>query len=190
MDVCSGSGIPAQHLFLETGHFQSLVLTDKFPVNVNFADTRIQYLNQVCDITTMPFDKAHFYTMLNAFHHFDKDEQNSMIQRCEEAGAELYIVEILEPTFICLLKVILAGTLGVLFLSPFIGKMTWKKFLLTYILPLNILTITFDGMISVFKSKSHKKFEKQFQTVSKQIKVQRMNSLAGPTTIIHIQHAH
>ena len=190
MDVCSGSGIPAQHLFLQTNHFQSLILTDKFPVKVDFSDVRIQYLNQACDITTMPFDKAYCYTMLNAFHHFSANEQNKIIEKCESSGAELYIIEILEPSIICLLKVILAGTLGVVFLSPFISKMTWKKFLLTYILPLNILTVTIDGIISVFKSKSRNQFEEQFQTFSKQTEVYRMTSLAGPSIIIHINHAH
>lgn len=190
MDVCSGSGIPAQHLFLRSCRFQSLILTDKFPIKTDFSDARIQYLNQACDVLNMPFDKAYFYTMLNAFHHFSEDEQNGIIQNCEASGAELYIVEILEPSIICLIKVILAGTLGVIFLSPFIGKMTWKKLLLTYIIPLNILTITIDGIISVFKSKSRKYFEKQIQSFAKRTEVIRTTSLAGPTTIIHIQHAH
>lgn len=190
IDVCSGSGIPAQHIFLQSGHFHSLILTDKFPINAEFSDARINYMSQPYDVLKMTFNKAHCYTMLNAFHHFNKDEQNSIIQKCEDAGAELYIVEILEPSFICLLKVVLAGTLGVIFLSPFIGKMNWKKFLLTYILPINILSITIDGVISVFKSKSRNRFMEQIQTFSKRTEVIRMNSLAGPTTIIHIKHDH
>ncbi len=190
MDVCSGSGIPARHIFQQSGQFQSLILTDKFPIKADFSDTRIRYLNQAHDVLTQPFDNTFCYTMLNAFHHFNQDEQNSIIQNSKGSGAELYIIEILEPSLTCLLKVILAGTLGVLFLSPFIGKMTWKKFLLTYILPLNILTITIDGVISVFKSKSLKQFEEQLQAFSKRASIYRMTSLAGPTTIIHIKHAH
>lgn len=190
MDVCSGSGIPAQHLFHQSDHFQSLILTDKFPIKTDFSDVRIQYLNQACDILDMPFDKSYCYTMLNAFHHFNEDEQNSIIKNCESSGAELYIIEILEPSFICLIKVFLAGTLGVVCLTPFIGKMTWQKFILTYIIPLNILTITIDGLISVFKSKSRKTFHNQIATFSKHTEVFCLNSLAGPITIIHIKHAH
>ena len=189
-DLCSGSGIPSRHIFHSSDVFNSLILSDKFPANTSWSDTKIQYISASTDVLNMSFDKHYCYMMLNAYHHFNTEEQNDIIKRCEEADAELYIIEILEPTLTCLIKVILAGTAGVLLLSPFIGKMTWRKLLFTYIIPLNILTISIDGIISVFKSKSKNQFKNQIADFAKKTEVMRLNSVAGPTTIIHISNGH
>jgi hypothetical protein len=68
--------------------------------------------------------------------------------------------------------------------------MTWRKLLFTYIIPLNILTISIDGIISVFKSKSKNQFKNQIADFAKKTEVMRLNSVAGPTTIIHISNGH
>ena len=189
-DLCSGSGIPSRHIFNSSDAFSALILSDKFPAELSWPDTKIRYIKDSTDVLNMSFDNQYCYMMLNAYHHFNTAEQNDIITRCEEADAELYIIEILEPTLTCLIKVILAGTAGVLLLTPFIGKMTWRKLLFTYIIPLNILTISIDGIISVFKSKSKKQFIKQIAAFAKKTEVIRLNAIAGPTTIIHISHGH
>jgi len=38
------------------------------------------------------------------------------------------------------------------FLTPFVGRLTWQRFLLTYVLPLAPAIILWDGLVSVFRT--------------------------------------
>ncbi|MCC6817489.1 MAG: hypothetical protein IT245_01175 [Bacteroidia bacterium] len=185
-DLCSGSGVPGLHIFNASTSFKSLTLSDKFPLQKQWPDN-IRYLSISTDILEMEFTPQYCYILLNAFHHFNEEEQNSIIKRCQEAGAEMYIAEILEPTLMCAIKVFLAGTIGVLLLTPFICKMTWRKFILTYLIPLNSITVSIDGIISVFKSKSQSRYINQLAKDNKQLNVLRLSNLAGPSIILHLQ---
>lgn len=183
-DLCAGSGIPGQYIFAKTGCFDALTLSDKYPVNVDVND-KVTYISESSDVLTMTYNKDHCYIMLNAFHHFNEEEQNHILKNCEIAGAKLIVVEILEPSILCFVKILLTGTLGVLILTPFICKMSWKKFIFTYLIPLNCLTITIDGLISVLKSKSVKQFKKQLTEIPN-IEVTRLSTLAGPSIVIQL----
>lgn len=183
-DLCAGSGIPGRYIFNTSRCFDSLTLSDLFPARLN-SEPNIQYLTESTDVLNMTFSNDHCYIMLNAFHHFNSASQNTILKNCEAANARLFVVEILEPGIICFLKILLTGTLGVLLFTPFICKMTWKKLLFTYLIPLNSLTITIDGLISVLKSKSIAQYKKQL-TGFKNIEITRMKTLAGPSIIIQL----
>lgn len=187
-DLCAGSGIPGQYIFEKTGCFDTLILSDKYPVSVDL-NKNITYLNESADVLTMTYSKDHCYIMLNAFHHFNESEQQHILKNCEAAGAHLIVAEILEPSVLCFAKIALTGTLGVLLLTPFICKMSWKKFFFTYIIPLNCLTITIDGLISVLKSKSVNQFKKQLVGFNN-IEISRLRTLAGPSIVIQLHHEH
>jgi hypothetical protein len=165
VDLCSGSGEAAisVHRAINLPHLQ-LTLTDLYPQQIP-ALPNITYAPNAIDALQIPIEKDTFYTMYNAFHHFDKEEQKLLIEKIYEAKAQLYLVEIVRPTLMNFVQVTLAATLGVLFLCPFIRPFEWKRLLFTYIFPLNMLTVAIDGYISILKSKNVQQYRKRISEI-------------------------
>jgi len=185
-DLCSGSGEPAISILRKSNCFSRLKLTDKFPSALNITDNNISYEVQSTDVLDLEFKPGTYYTMFNAFHHFTDEEKLKITQNIQESGASAFIVEILEPTFFCLLKVFFTTTLGSLVLTPFIRPFSLKRLFFTYILPINIITITFDGMVSVLKSRSVNQYQDLFANNEHAINIVQLKNGLSPLIVIQI----
>lgn len=153
-DLCSGSGEPAISIFRECDCFNMLTLSDKYPNAVPINDPRIQYEQHSSDVLLMDFQPGVCYTMFNALHHFTDEEKLLLFHRMKKAGARAFFVEPLQPDVLTLLEVLFLTTVGNFFLAPFVKPFSWRRIFFTCVLPLNIFTIAFDGIVSVFKSKT------------------------------------
>lgn len=185
-DLCSGSGEPAISIFRKSHCFSRLTLTDKFPNALNIPDNNIHYDLQSIDVLKMVFKPGTYYTMFNAFHHFTDEEKVTIAKDIQNSGATAFIVEILEPTVFCFLKVCFMTTIGSLVLTPFILPFSLKRLLFTYILPINIFTITYDGIVSVLKSRSVKRYQDLLVTNAHAIKIIRIKNGLTPLIVIQI----
>lgn len=182
-DLCSGTGKPAIHIFNQCKNFNQLILSDKFPNE--FKNTNnIIYFKASLDVLNIQFESQNTYIMLNAFHHFTDSEQFIIIEKAKTNNANLLIVEMLKPTLICFLKILFATTIGVLTFTPFIKPFGLKRLVFTYIIPVNIFTICFDGLVSVFKSKSNKQYQKIFQ--QPQVKILYFKNYLASLNVIHV----
>lgn len=188
-DLCSGSGEPAITIFKKSNCFSHLKLTDKFPNALKINDKNIYYEMQSIDVLEMEFKPGTFYTMFNAFHHFKDKEKVKIVQEIQNSGSTAFIVEILEPTIFCLLKIFFTTTIGSFVLTPFIRPFSLKRLFFTYILPVNILTITFDGIVSVLKSRSVKQYQDLFANNEQAIKIFRIKNGLSPLIVIQIIEA-
>ncbi len=185
-DLCSGSGEPAISFFRKSNSFNSLVLTDKFPICAQADDPRISYEIQSRDVLEIQFNPRTCYTMFNAFHHFKDEDKLKIVRKMQASGSKAFILEILEPRIICLLRVLFATTAGVFFFTPFVRPFSLKRLFFTYIIPINIFTITYDGVISVLKSKSVEQYKKLFANHTASISIIRLRSTLNPLIIIQI----
>jgi len=79
----------------------------------------------------------------------------------------------------------LTTTIGCLLLTIFIKPFSLIRLLFTYILPVNILTITYDGMISVLKSRSLKQYQTLLNNPNNPMKIYKLKD--GLTNLIIIQ---
>jgi ubiquinone/menaquinone biosynthesis C-methylase UbiE len=164
-DLCSGSGLPAVFVHKNIGIKKlQTSLTDKYPQSI-IPLPGVYYVSQSINVLDMPMEKATYYTMYNAFHHFDTHEQQKIVLNALDSNAHLLIVEIVQPTLFNVLSITLASTIGVLLFCPFIKPFEWKRLWFTYVIPINVLTVLIDGYITILKSKS----EKQYQAYFKQI---------------------
>ena len=186
-DLCSGSGEPAIGIFRDSNYFNHLILSDKYPRQLLFSDDKINYLSQSMDILEMEFQSGICYTMFNAFHHFSNEDKLKIMKRIQKSGSRAFFVEILEPGIICLLKVLFITTIGNLLLTPWIRPLSVTRLIFTYLFPVNLFTITYDGIVSVFKSLSLKKYRKLFSTYDDSIKVFKLKNRLSPLIIIQIQ---
>lgn len=188
-DLCSGSGQPAISIFRKTNCFTHLTLTDKYPNPLSTGDDLIKYDPQQSDVLDMEFKPGRYYTMFNAFHHFSDQDKVKILKKIHASGSQAFFVEILEPRPDCLLKVILLTTLGTLLFTPFIRPFSLPRLFFTYLMPINILTITFDGVVSVFKARSVQQYQKIFAPFGKAIHINRLKGSWAPQIVIHLQSA-
>ena len=186
IDLCSGSGEPAISIFRKSNCFSRLNLTDKFPSSIKINDDNIHYESQSIDVLTMEFKPGNYYTMFNAFHHFTEKEKVKITQNIQNSGSTAFIVEILEPTVFCLLKIFFTTTLGCLVMTPFIRPFSLKRLFFTYIIPINLITITFDGIVSVFKSHSVKQYRDLFAKNDEGIKIYKLKNGLNPLIVLQI----
>jgi hypothetical protein len=181
-DLCTGNANPALYLHKRLFEAPKLVLTDKFPhlEAAQFrAQPQIQVINESVDVLDMRFENNQLYMMFNAFHHFDANAQNKIMTDLQQAGSPFIFVEILQPKLFEYLKIAVTTTLGQLLLTPFVRPFSWLRLLFTYIIPINLLTVTYDGLVSVSKSKSVAQFQEVLPknpTANYQIKVLQLSS--------------
>jgi hypothetical protein len=186
VDVCSGSGWPAYYIHTKANITLTL-LTDLFIQKIHFNNQSIYYKQKPVNVFDAEYNNEHLITMYNAFHHFNTQQQLQLLQKWQEQNISFLVVEVLEPTLLCFFKVLIASTLGVLLLTPFIQPFNWKRLLFTYIIPINIFTILIDGIISVCKSNKKSYFEnllQEIETNNYTFSVNRIIQLNGNLIII------
>jgi hypothetical protein len=161
VDLCSGSGEPALYLSKLLNKPINLVLSDKFPTREDI---------QLVDILEMNFEEINCYTIFNAFHHFSTEEKNLVLSRLINSNCNFIIVELINGSLLNYIQVFINSILGQLIFTIFIKPFSLLRLFFTYVLPVNLFTVTFDGMISVAKSNywEHigKKHELEFQTIN------------------------
>ena len=158
VDLCTGASLPAIALHKSSTFNLPLVFTDKFPIykHVNYED-----------VLETNFETNTLYTMFNSWHHFTIKEQTLIVNKLTRTNTPFILAEILQPNILSLIKVIVAATLGQLVFTPFIKPFSFNRLVFTYIIPINIITVLFDGIVSVFKSvhiKNVQKFARENST--------------------------
>jgi hypothetical protein len=183
-DLCSGSGEPALTIFKGSNCFNHLILSDKYPPVKIFNDHRIYYRGEAIDVREMEFAPGFCYTMFNAFHHFTENEKLKIVCKIKQTKGTGFFVEILEPGVFCFLKVLSLTTIGTLLLTPFIRPFSFGRLFFTYVIPVNVFTILFDGIVSVYKSRSVTYYKELFGKY-KEVSVFKLRS--DLTSLIVIQ---
>jgi hypothetical protein len=153
-DCCSGSGMPAIFLHERMNGTIQTVLTDKFPQAPALQVPGVRYESAGVDVLHLQPAAGQLYTMHNAFHHFDTQQQKKILEQFANSRSSFLIAEILQPDVLSFLQVLFTSTIGQLLLAPFIRPFSFLRLLFTYLLPVNIITVTYDGIISVLKSKT------------------------------------
>jgi hypothetical protein len=174
-DLCSGSGLPAICLISSLRDSDiKLTCTDLYPQPPKQHLTN-KYKSEVCDVLTLEPDHNSVYTMFNAFHHFTDLQKKQIIQRMLHQKSRFLFAEILEPGMLSLITVAIASIGGTLLFTPLIKPFSWRRLLLTYIIPVNIMTVFIDGIISVFRATSAEKLQQLFarDIENRNISVQR-----------------
>jgi hypothetical protein len=130
------------------------------------------------------------YSIFNAFHHFTSEQQKQLIKKMKEARASCIIAEVLEPTWICFLQV----TLAALILQPLTAwamrPFSILRLIITYLIPIQLITVAWDGWLSVLKSKTvnqYKKLLSEFTDNQYTIEIKRIHQLQGNLIIIIAQ---
>ncbi len=165
-DLCSGSGIPAIDMHRQLKGKHQTILSDKFPVRSFTNINEISYLPEEVDVLLLEPQPSVCYTMYNGFHHFTVTEQQLLIKKMAMMRNPFLIAEILTPGIFTMVKIIFAATLLQLFATPFIKPFSFMRLLFTYIIPVNLFTVLYDGIISVTRSKTVKQYTGLLESLS------------------------
>ena len=158
-DLCSGSGIPAINMHEQMNGISKTILSDKFPVQYFINTNTITYSQLPVDVLLLDPQPAVCYTMYNSFHHFSTEEQKAVVKKMVMARSSFLIGEILTPGIFTMIKIILTTTLLQLFTVPFVRPFSLLRLIFTYIIPVNLFTVTYDGIISVMRSRTGKQYK-------------------------------
>jgi len=159
-DVGSGSGGPWLSLSkLPIFQKTQIKLTDKFPQPSGIYPPNITYETVSFNPLIEEFSNNELLTFFNAFHHFSDIEKQEIIGRALAQNNSIFIAEILSPSFIEYFKILFTTTIVQYILAPFVKPFRLSRLFFTWIIPLNIFTVTYDGLISVYKCRKNRHME-------------------------------
>jgi hypothetical protein len=156
-DMCSGAGGPWPAWQRDLGVDVDVTLTDKFPNNAARAlvgtESRpdLRYLERSVDATDVQSAFAGFRTIFTAFHHFRPEQARQIIR---DAVAKRQPIGIFEFTYRhpAALLFMLLSPFAVWGLTPTMRNRSWSKLFLTYVIPVIPLLVTFDGVVSCWRT--------------------------------------
>ncbi|MFN5376473.1 MAG: hypothetical protein ACK492_08965 [Chitinophagaceae bacterium] len=190
-DLASGSGWPAFYLQKNASHQVHYTLSDLYPDSVsNEVKKQVEVALEPLNLMEFQPESEKQYSIFNAFHHFTSEQQKQLINKMKEAKASCIIAEVLEPTWICFLQVTLAAFIVQPLTAWAIKPFSIERIITTYLIPIQLITVAWDGWLSVLKSKTVKQYKillAEFTDQQYSIEIKRIQQLQGNLIIIIAQ---
>jgi hypothetical protein len=191
IDLASGSGWPACYLQKNAAHQIHYTLSDLYPDSVsNEVKEMVEVEPESLDINKFQPQNGKQYSLFNAFHHFSSTQQKQLIEKMKEARASCIIAEVLEPTLLSFIQVTLAALIVQPLTAWAIRPFSILRMITTYLIPVQLVTVAWDGWLSVFKSKTAKQYKEliyEFADHQYSIEVKRIQQLQGNLIVIIAQ---
>lgn len=164
VDLCSGGTGPvielAEAVRARRGLEPAVVLSDLFPNHTAFAEAAKRSSLSVA-FEPAPVDARHVparlegvRTLFDCFHHFAPTDARGILKDAAERRAPILVVEATERSVGAVLGMLLFVPLLVLLLTPFVRPFRLWRLLLTYVVPIAVPLIVFDGVVSCLRSYS------------------------------------
>lgn len=160
VDVCSGGGGPLPALLdglsARVGKSLNAVLTDLYPNEIAFqlieASTkgRIRGYPSSVSAFDVPKDLGNFQTLFTSFHHFRPEDAKRILADAAQKGRTIVIVEPFKRSDRW--KVGVVGFLRGVLATPFVGRMTFARFLWSYPVPISAMVLSWDGVVSCLRA--------------------------------------
>lgn len=191
VDLASGSGWPAFYIQKNASPKIHYTLSDLYPDSVsNEVKKQVAVTLESLNLVYFQPQNGKQYTIFNAFHHFTSVQQIQLIKKMKEAGASCIVAEILEPSLFCFIQVTLAAIIIQPLTAWAIRPFSILRIITTYLIPIQIITVAWDGWLSVLKSKSFKQYKVMFGALSDHkysIEVKKIPQLQGNLILIIAQ---
>ena len=188
IDLASGSGWPACYLQKNVSHQIHYTLSDLYPDSVsNEVKKQIEVEPEPLDLNKFEPQNGKQYSLFNAFHHFTSVQQKEIIQKMKDAKAICIIAEVLEPSWLCFLQVTMAAFILQPLTAWAIRPFSIVRMIGTYIIPIQLITVAWDGWLSVLKSETLNKYEELGSDLADNqysIEVKRIKQLRGNLIVI------
>lgn len=174
LDLCSGGGGFLLHM---DKHWQSnnadisITMTDKYP-NIDafkhihtLSDKRINYREDPIDVTAVPKSMNKVRTLFSAFHHFEPEAAQEILQNAVHSKSAIGIFEFTERTPANIVKTAIFSPLVTLLQTPRVTPFKWSRFFWTYIIPVVPFITTWDAIVSNLRSYTEEELHKMTSAV-------------------------
>lgn len=162
IDLCAGAGGPLltvrRILSEELDTPVEVLLTDLFPNVEAFKRCEAEGAGSVkaCYESTTAFDVPvrlrGLRTIFTALHHFNPEDAQKLLADAAHKRQPIAVFELLERTPRMLVLTVLNALWQSFVLTPLVGRLTFLRFMMTYIIPLAPAVIVWDGVVSVLRS--------------------------------------
>ncbi len=191
IDLASGSGWPALYLKNKATNPIFFRLTDWYPHSASEEVLKhMEYDPEPLNLLDFQPEAGQQYSMFNAFHHFTTQEQKQIITKMKEAKAGFIIAEVLEPSLLSFIQVTLAALLLQTLSAWAIRPFSFLRIATTYLVPIQLATVAWDGWLSVLKSKTLAQYQDLVRGISSSeyvIQVARIPQLRGNLIVLSAQ---
>lgn len=197
VDCCSGSGGPTKHLrnYLDKTDQQAvtITLTDKYPNAKVFDALEASYPNKMfsrresLDASQLPASLQGMRTFFSSFHHFAPKHAVKILQDAVNNNAPIGIFECTQRHPADFLRVLLSPLL-MLFVVPVARRLNWRKFLMTYVIPVTPFTNMWDYFVSNLRTYSSNEFQQLIAQVDAPDYVWEMGKLWSKKAKCHIPY--
>ena len=188
VDLASGSGWPALYLQKNASHQIQYTLSDLYPDSVsNEVKKQVEVEREPLNLIDFQPETGKQYSLFNAFHHFSSAQQKQLIKKMKEAKASCIIAEVLEPSLLSFIQVTLAAFILQPLTAWAIRPFSILRMITTYLIPIQLFTVAWDGWLSVVKSKNinqYKKLLSGFNDNQYSIEAKKIQHLQGNLIVI------
>jgi len=174
IDLASGGGsgfVPVALELKKTFPTLKIFLTDLYP-NKEASEALVSKHPDIYTFVETPVDAMNvpphldgIRTMFLSFHHFRYNDAKEILQNAVDQRKPIAIFEAQQRTLIHLLPMILSP-ISTLLVTPFIIPFRWGRIFFTYIFPILLLTIMWDGVASVFRTYTQKEMRQMVSELS------------------------
>ncbi|MEX2207979.1 MAG: class I SAM-dependent methyltransferase [Myxococcota bacterium] len=161
LDLCSGAGgpwLPLLDSWEKLGAAPAEVrLTDQRPSPAAWARAtdasrgRLRAHPEPIDARAVPKELDGFRTLFAAFHHFRPAQAEAILRDAVEKRQGIAILEVTERSWRAVALACFSW-LFVMLLTPGIRPVSLRRLVLTYLIPVIPLLITFDGVVSCLRT--------------------------------------
>lgn len=164
IDLCSGGGGPWLSLYKKVtaanGAPLPVILTDLYPEKDAFA--RAEAISKgvvtgypfMVDATQVPDDLVGFRTLFTAFHHFEPEAAQAILQNAVDSHQGIAIFEQTQRSVPAILFMFVLPLVALL-VVPFVRPFSWTRLLFTYLIPAIPLVLCIDGIVSCLRTYTH-----------------------------------
>ena len=188
IDLASGSGWPALYLQKNASHQIQYTLSDLYPDSVsNEVKKQVGVEREPLNLIDFQPETGKQYSLFNAFHHFSAAQQKQLIKKMKEAKASCIIAEVLEPSLLSFIQVTLAAFILQPLTAWAIRPFSILRMITTYLIPIQLFTVAWDGWLSVVKSKNinqYKELLSGFNDNQYSIEAKKIQQLQGNLIVI------
>lgn len=134
-----------------------IVLSDLYPnlpawnILKNKTNGNVSFIENSVDCTKVPSELKGLRTQFLSLHHFKPETVKQIFKNTIAAKQGIAVFESTERTVLAAILMLVAPIM-VLLTTPFIKPFSWKRIILTYLIPIIPLLVFHDGFVSVLRS--------------------------------------
>lgn len=172
IDLCSGASGPWSQLILEILDTE-VYLTDMYPNQARVdlindqENSSLKYCPSSVNAMSVPKELTGLRTLFTSFHHFEPEKAIAILFDAKENNAPIAIFEFTERSVLNALFHPIVTPFIVFWVSLFIRPIKLSRIVLTYLIPLVLLIVMWDGYISNLRTYSLSELDHLTQVVGK-----------------------